>query len=286
MSTRPAMFAGSWYPDNEKACERQIQTFLEEGRKWRPSSENDWIGGIVPHAGWYFSGSIACNVIYSLTFGQTPDVIALFGMHLHPNSDFYLMKTGAFETPLGDLAVAEELAAPLSREFKFVIETNDRFTPDNTIELQLPFIKYFFPKVRIISVGAPPRMASLKVGQKLVSLTHELGIDLKIIGSTDLTHYGINYGFTPKGEGSAALDWVAGENDRKIIELMLNLDDKAVISQGLDLHNACCSGAAGTAIASCKALGANIAKSVAYATSYEKSPGDSFVGYAGIVMGR
>ena len=33
-----------------------------------------------------------------------------------------------------------------------------------------------------------------------------------------------------------------------------------------------------------KALGVSSAESIAYATSYEKSPGDSFVGYVGIVF--
>jgi hypothetical protein len=33
-------------------------------------------------------------------------------------------------------------------------------------------------------------------------------------------------------------------------------------------------------------MGAGRARQVAYATSYDKSPGDSFVGYVGIVFGK
>ena len=112
-----------------------------------------------------------------------------------------------------------------------------------------------------------------------------MGINLKVIGSTDLTHYGINYGFTHKGEGRAAVKWVTEENDRRVIERMLNLDDKGVIEEGLSRQNACCSGAAATAIAAAKTLGADTASPVAYTTSYEKSPQGSFVGYVGIVLG-
>ena len=285
MKTRTAMFAGSWYPDNANACEKQISVFLEEGRKKRPSSDRHWIGGIVPHAGWYFSGSIACNVIYCLTFGEQPDVIALFGMHLHPNSNRYITKTGAFETPFGGLAIAEDLSRQLTRKFQFSIETTERFTPDNTIELQLPFIKYFFPDVRIIPVGVPPHQSSLEVGQSLATLASESGTRLKVIGSTDLTHYGANYDFTPKGSGASALKWVTEENDRRVIDRIVNMDAKGVLEEGLTHQNACCAGAAATAIYTAEKLGADTAESLAYTTSHAKSPGDSFVGYVGVVFG-
>lgn len=285
MATRSAMFAGSWYPDTAGACERQINAFLEEGRDQRPASAEEWVGGIVPHAGWYFSGSIACNVIHCLTHGRKPDVIALFGMHLHPNSVRYLTKSGAFQTPFGELPVAEELSQQLSLKYKFSIETAEKFTPDNTIELQLPFVKYFFPDVEIIPLGMPPHGTSIEVGRTLALLAEQQGARLKVIGSTDLTHYGVNYGFTSKGTGAAAVDWVTGENDRRVIDRMLDLDAEGVIEEGLTRHNACCAGAAAAAISTALKLGAAQARTIAYATSYDKSPGDSFVGYVGVVLG-
>ena len=57
-----------------------------------------------------------------------------------------------------------------------------------------------------------------------------------------------------------------------------------MIEEALSSHNACCAGAAATAIEAAKHLGADRAESIAYATSYDKSPGDSFVGYVGIVF--
>jgi AmmeMemoRadiSam system protein B len=64
MNIRKADFAGSWYPGSAGECEREINSFLSE--KVKASSIENLVGGIVPHAGWYFSGSIACNVIHSL----------------------------------------------------------------------------------------------------------------------------------------------------------------------------------------------------------------------------
>jgi hypothetical protein len=49
-------------------------------------------------------------------------------------------------------------------------------------------------------------------------------------------------------------------------------------------QNACCPGAAATAIEAGRCLGASEAESIGYATSHDRSPGESFVGYVGIVF--
>jgi AmmeMemoRadiSam system protein B len=117
-----------------------------------------------------------------------------------------------------------------------------------------------------------------------VEISQRLGLRVKVIGSTDLTHYGFNYGFVSHGTGKAALDWMRNENDRRVVEAMVAMEPNKVITEALANHNACCSGAAATAIAAAKQLGADKAEEIAYATSYDKSPGDSFVGYTGIVF--
>jgi hypothetical protein len=240
----------------------------------------------LPHAGWYFSGAIACNVIHRLrTAAPTPaDVIVLFGMHLHISSPNIMMAKGTWETPFGELAVAEDLAAEMAQQFVFSLETPDRHVPDNTIELQLPFIKYFFPEARILAMGVPPTEAALQIGRAVVETARQLGLSLKVVGSTDLTHYGPNYGFTGHGSGLSAVSWVKQENDRRIIEIMLDLDDRRLIAEALENQNACCPGAAAAAIAAGKHLGAQQAQTLNYATSYDRSPGDSFVGYVGILF--
>jgi hypothetical protein len=77
---------------------------------------------------------------------------------------------------------------------------------------------------------------------------------------------------------------VRDENDRRIVDAMLRLEPDLVIREALTHHNACCAGAAAAAIETGRRLGAEAAHLLAYTTSYEKSPGPSFVGYAGIVF--
>ena len=280
---RKAVFAGSWYPSSASDCEREISGFLAEGKNLIPP-DRTLIGGIVPHAGWYYSGSIACNVIHCLEGQDATDVVVVFGMHLHADSPCYMMAEGSWETPFGEIPVEETLAAELAQKFSFTLETPKSFTRDNTVELQLPFIKYFFKNAKIVAMGVPPHKNSLEIGRTVVEISKRLGLRVKVIGSTDLTHYGANYGFVSKGTGKQAVDWVRNENDRRVIDAMLALEPENVIAEARSSQNACCAGAAATAIETAKHLGADQADELAYATSYDKSPGDSFVGYAGIVL--
>lgn len=283
MNVRKAIFAGSWYPDSAGECEKEINHFLKE-IKVKDSLKGKGIGGIVPHAGWYFSGSIACNVINCLKDEKHTDVIIIFGMHLHPDSPCYIMEKGAWETPFGEIEIEKNIAQELAEKYSFDIETPENFIQDNTIELQLPFIKYFFEDVKIVPMGVPPDKSSFEIGKAAAEIATKMGLSTKVVGSTDLTHYGLNYGFMPEGTGPASVDWVRNENDRRIIDAMITMDPEAVIIEAMAHQNACCSGAAATAIACAKQLGAKHAESIAYAMSYDKSPGDSFVGYTGMVF--
>jgi AmmeMemoRadiSam system protein B len=283
MTARKATFSGSWYPADTKACEQAIKAFIE-GATTDLDDAGPFVGGIVPHAGWFYSGDIACRVIRLLVEETPPDLILIFGMHLPPGAPNYIMTEGSWETPFGDIPIAEDIAKALTQEFSFKIETSTHFTPDNTIELQLPFIKYFFNQSKIIPIGVPPNRASFKIGTAAAAMAKAKGMRLKVIGSTDLTHYGSNYGFMPKGTGAEAVAWVKHENDRKAIDAMLAMDPDKILDEAESNLNACCSGAVATAVAAAKEMGAQSGQLVAYTTSHDKSPGDNLVGYAGVVF--
>jgi hypothetical protein len=277
---RRAVYAGSWYPASRKECESQIGEFMAGA----PPGGEARRGGIVPHAGWYYSGRIACRVVARLAAGTPPDVLAIFGMHLRPGDSPHLMSAGAWETPLGPLRVDEELAAAIAGRFPCRIETAGRFVPDNTIELQLPFVRHFLPQVSILALGVPPAPAAIEIGCAVVEAAAGLGRRLKVLGSTDLTHYGPSYGLLSHGSGPEALDWVRRSNDRRMIEAILALDSRQVLQEAHANANACCAGAVAAALSAAAAMGAETGETVAYATSHDRTPAESFVGYVGVVF--
>jgi len=289
MEKKHTAFAGTWYPAAADACKTQIHKFLSE--KSGPAT-GDFAAGIVPHAGWAYSGSIACRTIASLvpskeTSGHTcVDTIVLFGAHMHKQSEPFVMTQGAIETPLGDIAVDGELVDALADSISIRRRSPQKFVDENTLELQYPFIKYFFPDAKIVVCGVAPSFFAPIIGTTAVDTANALQRQIRVIGSTDMTHYGAAFGFTPAGTGKEAVEWVKTKNDAAAIEAMKSMDDKAIVEQGLTHHNMCCPGAAAATAAAAKKMGASRAHLLDYATSFDTNPSDAFVGYTGLLYGQ
>ncbi|MCP4669839.1 MAG: AmmeMemoRadiSam system protein B [Desulfobacula sp.] len=286
MEKKKMAFAGSWYPADTMECRASISGFLKEQQG--ALQDKNYIGGIVPHAGWYFSGSIACRVIASLKPGEGQDenidTIILFGAHMHKQSEPFILSHGFIETPLGDIEVDEELTEMISSGISIRRRSPFKFPDENTFELQFPFIKYFYPDAKIVVCGVAPSFFASIIGTMAVEEAKKLSRSIRIIGSTDMTHYGPDFGFTPEGIGEKAVEWVKNENDRNAISAMMAMDESKIIAQGLESKNMCCAGAAAATAAACKKLGASKSVELDYATSFDKSGGQSFVGYSGILF--
>ncbi len=283
MAIRRADFADSWYPGSRSDCLKAIEE-LEHSCFACPDLKARAIGGIVPHAGWYYSGLLALSVIRCLKMGTDADTCIIFGRHLHRTGRNFIMKEGAWSTPLGDVAIDSEIAERLADRFPFVVETASRHEPDNTIELQLPFIKYYFPQIRILPLGLPPVADSLAIARAACEISLEMGRKTIALGSTDLTHYGPNYDFAPYGAGETAVNWVKNVNDRRARDLILAMDAEGLLAESLESANACCGGAAGSAVDAAKALGAVRGEEIGYYTSFDIRADSSFVGYSGVVF--
>lgn len=279
MSRRMRSLPRGWYPVDKKECQREIESFLEG---WEPSLSLKVVqGGIVPHAGWYFSGRLAARVFHLLRSGGKVELVALYGGHLGPDDLPRMIMEEAWETPLGEIEVRQDFVRKLLKKVEVKAESPSGM--DNTIEIQIAMVKYFFPEAKLLAIRSPHSSRAVALGREVASLAKEEGTSLLAVGSTDLTHYGPNYGFVSKGTGPSALRWVKSENDRGLIDLALKMDEEGLLNHALKNDSACSAGAAASAIATCKALGAEQGTLIDYYTSYDIMPDDSFVGYAGIV---
>ncbi len=277
MRLRARMLPSGWYPASQIACRQEIADYVA-GVAPLPAGTKVY-GGIVPHAGWYFSGKAAAKVFYQAAKAAQPQVVCVFGGHLGAGAPLLVMDE-AWETPLGDLPMATEFYAPLQK----ALTLQEERPGDNTIEVQLPFVKYFFPHARLLALRAPHTAKALELGETVVAVAQKLKLSLLAFGSTDLTHYGPNYGWAPRGFGAEAVKWVKEVNDKKFVDLALKLDGPGMLQAGERDQSACSAGGAAAAVATAKKLGATKATLLDYYTSYDVMPGDSFVGYAGIIL--
>jgi hypothetical protein len=277
MTVRKRMLPAGWYPVSAADCEAEIKSFLTG---FSPLS-GDFIGGVAPHAGWAFSGRAAAKTIFTLSKAGPVDRIVLYGGHLPGRYKPLAYPEREWETPLGNQPLDHESARELA-EMGVLDFAGPRFS-DNTVEVQMPFLAYFFPDAPILAAHSPSSQTALSLGKDIAKYFKSKGLSVIYIGSADLTHYGPNYGFAPKGVGPEALAWVKEDNDRRLIDNALKMNAQDLIQDSSERQNTCSAGPIASVISSCSEIGANEGRLIEYYTSYDVMPGDSFVGYAAIV---
>ena len=287
MTTRPAFRAGSFYPSSGAAC-----TTLIDGLCGGPSEPvvGIVVGGLVPHAGWVYSGHTACRTLLALG-DPAPDTIVLFGaVHKAGVRRAAVSPADAWETPLGVVPVDRE-AVRLMREAcgGLLTESPDPHAGEHSIEVQVPLVKRLLPDAAIVPVAVPPGPDAETLGTRVGEALRESPGRVVAIGSTDLTHYGPSfYGFAPKGTGSQAHEWSKEVNDLSFLAPALALDARGALNAAEAHRSACGAGAAAAAIGAARALGATSALLLEHVTSHEVRPDPAgptnFVGYASVVF--
>jgi len=245
-------------------------------------------GLIAPHAGWTYSGDCAGRGYRELA-GSAPsdiDLVVVFGSHRGPTGPNTVFVQDAWDTPLGPLKTELALAVETRRALSFAeepVELSGR--PDNAVELQLPFIRYFWPQARLLMLGVEASASAIEIGREVGERVRAGGHQAVFVGSTDLTHYGDNYGWAPRGGGPEALRWVREVNDAGFIDAVLRDDPARAVQHALDHRSACCPGATVAAMEAARAYaGALTPELVDHYTSHDVRPSPSFVGYASLVL--
>ena len=290
MQTRKPIVAGQFYPGRHNSCTEEINQCLRQQTLPKNLPETI-VAGIVPHAGWTFSGPTAALVFSAIKKRhEKVDTFCIFGAaHGYFGQSPALYDKGAWLTPLGEVAVDEKLAEAVLDSGKAERNPNAH-SSEHSIEVQVPFIQHFFPDAKILPVIVPPTEKAVTLGEAVGDIISHDKKKIVCIGSTDLTHYGPRYGFTPMGLGSNAFQWASQVNDQQFIDLALKLDPETLLTNAAENCNACGAGAAAAAVAAAKKLGKTQGILLAHTNSNEvmlremgSSSTDS-VGYAAIIF--
>jgi len=292
MMIREPVVAGRFYPADREGVLRQIAAMRVPEEF--PKVPDRPVGGIVPHAGWVFSGETAYTVLSAIHSRRAPHTFVLFGATHRPVLDNALFPEGAWRTPLGDVRVDERLAGEIlarAAAENLVQADPNAHEGEHSIEVQLPLIQHLFPDAQIVPILVPGDDRAVALGRMVGNVIRDRRADAVCLGSSDLTHYGPMYGFTPKGMGEAALRWVRDENDRRILDLIAGLKAEQIVPEARDHLNACGSGAIAATLAAVGVLGAIKGIVLCYTTSFDimqeqtgRADYEAAVGYPGVVF--
>ncbi len=280
---RPAVFAGSFYPGVREACREEAETLL--GGFPDDDLAGVPVAGVVPHAGWAYSGDIAARVIRWLTRSRPRTVILVGNDHRGACTAPTLWAGGAWETPLGDVQVDDDLAGHLRRDATFHVSPHG-FAREHSVEVQLPLLQAALgDALHIVPMQIPPCDGAGDAGAAIAEAVSDRD-DVVILGTTDLTHYGPNYGFEPHGSGSGAVRWVKEDNDAAMIAKLVTLEVAGIHHEYRTARNACSPGALVTTLAAARGLGCSAGHVLEYKTTCDQRPDASFHPYVGIANPR
>jgi len=264
---RHPVVAGQFYPASASQLKAMIKTLVDE-----EAEKREVIGLVSPHAGYVYSGPVAGAVISRIKFKDT--FIIIGPNHTGRGKPLSIMTEGVWQTPLGDVAIDSELGKRILANSSHLQEDDTAHQYEHSLEVQLPFLQYFRPDIRIVPITLTygSRAAYKEIGREIARAVRELPREVVIMASSDMTHY------EPQES--------AQKKDQQAIDAILRLNEDELLQRVEELDISMC-GCAPTVclISAARELGATAAELVRYQTSGDIT-GDysSVVGYAGIII--
>jgi MEMO1 family protein len=284
---REPVVAGMFYPANPQRCAEAVAQYIQQARPQTP--KDGFFAGVVPHAGWSYSGAVAARAFAALAESGAPETVVLFGaVHNWGVDRPALYGPGTWDTPLGPVSVDDDLnRAILQAAEDRIVQDPDAHEGEHSIEVQVPFVRYLFPQARIVPLLVPPAVGAEATGEIVARATAARKGRIYFVGSSDLTHYGArNYGFAPHGSGVQALAW-ARQNDCRLLDDMVAMRASDIVPRATADRSACGPGAIAATVAAAAAWGAKKGVILEQTSSYDVQPAGApsdFVGYAAVVF--
>jgi MEMO1 family protein len=215
-NVRPSALAGSWYSSSPSELRASIQGYLDKVGQVEPQNP---IAIIVPHAGHSWSGPTAAYGYATIKGKSYRRIFILAPNHTAPLIGAAVPTATDFATPLGDVPVDTEVTTALAKEHA-VSQNDSPHAREHAIEIQLPFIQVALkPGYRIVPivVGEISVAESKKLAEALRPF---IGSEDLVIISSDFTHFGVRFDYTPFSDNFAEnlkkLDFGALEQIKKI----------------------------------------------------------------------
>jgi AmmeMemoRadiSam system protein B len=293
---RKEIVAGQFYALKKEDLNKQLESCFKHalgaGMPKIPLPKSNIKGIISPHAGYEYSGMCASHV-YKEIAGNFPDTFIILGPnHTGRGTALFSLSLETFETPLGIIKNDQELGqALIEAGSQYGLQQDEMAHKfEHSIEVQLPFLQ-FIAKMMKKEFSIVPLVISTMDYDACAKVAGIIADVLKnpenprhvcIIASSDMTHYGMSYGFLPFPQDNAKRN--LHDLDRKSINQIIKLDSKSFYDEATKT-TICGAAPIVVCLETCKQLGAKKARLLKYYTSGDVTKDyANAVGYAGIAI--
>jgi AmmeMemoRadiSam system protein B len=251
-SVRKSAVAGFWYPGDPLVLVREVSDHLRAAGE--VAAQGRLVALISPHAGLRYSGPVAAYGLSLLRGRPSATVVMVGPAHRAVFDGVAVCAHGAFETPLGRVPVAEDLAQALLASDPRLFDDPRPHRDEHSLEMQLPFLQHLVPELRIVPLLMGSQTRS-EVSVLAGSLSRVLpGKGALLLASSDLSHY-----------HSAE---VANRLDALVVKDVEAFDPEALMDRIERNHEHACGGGPMVAVMkAARALGADKAAVLRYGDS-------------------
>jgi len=192
---REPVVDGQFYPGEAARLKEMVEYFLAEGAKKAKVAEAP-LALVAPHAGYQFSGRCA-GVAYSTLKGRAYSRVIILAVN-HRGEPFRggsILPVDAYRTPLGKIPV-DRAACDLLLQHKLFGTHPPAHRIEHSLEVQLPFLQVALGSFKLV-----PIVVGQLDGQDASAMADQLrkvvDDDTLVVASSDFTHFGASYGYTP-----------------------------------------------------------------------------------------
>lgn len=200
----PVMASGTLGKD-EAECRNSIKNYLSETED--PELEGEIIGLIAPHLDYERGWPNFAAAYYALKDMPAPDRVVILGTNHYGIGDGVIGTEFGFQSPMGccaaDKTILDPLIAQLGRPY--LVDQLDHMA-EHSIQLQLPWIQYFFGNVPVVAALMPDPLSpkfddesdertNTEIFIKSLRETiNSIGGRTLFVSSADLSHVGPQFG--------------------------------------------------------------------------------------------
>jgi AmmeMemoRadiSam system protein B len=188
-AVRRTSVAGTWYPDDPDRLVSQVDACLQRAHVADPAGPVRAI--VAPHAGLIYSGPVAAYAYNAARLGRHLAIVLVGPSHFVRFHGVSIWPDGAWDTPLGPVAVDRHLAEAIRAGCRDVVELPEAHGREHSLEMQMPFVARVLAGVPIVPMvmGDQTRDTAFALGAAIARAVESAGRDVLIVASSDLSHF-------------------------------------------------------------------------------------------------
>jgi MEMO1 family protein len=220
---RKSVIAGSWYPGNPSVLRKDIEHYFNSVSELELKEEI--VGLIAPHAGYIYSGQVAANA-YKLVRGNKYDAVIIVGpSHRVAFHGVSVFSRGGYETPLGIVPIAEDLAEKIKKMSTIVKDIPGTHLQEHSLEIQLPFLQVALNEFSFLPLMMGDQDATICRELARAIFESVQGKKILIVGSSDLSHF-YNYNKAKKMD-AIVLEYLKNGDAAGLLQSLENVEVEA-----------------------------------------------------------